>query len=129
MALGTFAAAGIADSDPMKTGFIGMRLASSLYIVPFMFAYSPELILIGRAQDIIFSIITAIIGVYCLSIAAEGYLFDRISVPVRITLFIAALILIYPSIITSSIGFCIFAIFYVSSWLTKKQKGKMAAAK
>jgi TRAP transporter 4TM/12TM fusion protein len=73
VALGAFVAAGIAGAAPMKVGLSSVRLGSVMYIVPFLFVLNPALILHGSAYDVVFSIITAAIGVYVAGCALEGY--------------------------------------------------------
>jgi TRAP-type uncharacterized transport system fused permease subunit len=87
--MASYAAASIGKTDPIKTGWQAMRLCSIAYIVPFLFVFSPSLLLIGHWYEVALSIITAIIGAMLLGIGVVGYLFR----PVRITkraLFIAA---------------------------------------
>jgi TRAP-type uncharacterized transport system fused permease subunit len=73
--LPVYVAAAIAKADFWKTGWLGMRLAIAAYIVPFVFAFHPALILIGSAFEIILSVITASIGVFFLGAACAGYLY------------------------------------------------------
>jgi len=79
-ALGAFIAAGIARSDPTRTGFIAVLLAKPLYVVPFLMAYSPILMDPGAAWwDIIIVWATAFIGFYSLAVAIEGYFRRKLS--------------------------------------------------
>jgi len=73
-ALGAFIAAGIARSDPTRTGFTAVMLAKPLYVVPFLMAYSPILMDSGTPWWTIGEVwLTAFIGFYCLAVAMEGY--------------------------------------------------------
>jgi TRAP transporter 4TM/12TM fusion protein len=98
VALGAIAAAPIAGASPMKTGFAAMRLGASIYFVPFFFVLNPELILIGSTLNIILSVTTAVIGIYLISGALEGYLFllERLDKPLRVLMFIAGILLAAP---------------------------------
>ena len=73
--LPVYVAAAIAKADFWKTGWLGMRLAIAAYIVPFVFAFHPALILMGTASEIILSVAAASIGVFFLGAACAGYLF------------------------------------------------------
>ena len=73
--LPVYVAAAIAKADFWRTGWTGMRLAIAAYIVPFVFAFHPALILIGTAAEIILSVVTASIGVFFLGAACAGFLF------------------------------------------------------
>ena len=77
--LPTYTAAAIARADFWKTGWAGMRLAIAAYLVPFVFAFHPALILHGTLGDIVLTIITASIGVILLGIGCAGYLFRPLS--------------------------------------------------
>ena len=73
-ALGAFIAAGIAQSDPTRTGFTAVMLAKPLYVVPFLMAYSPILMDPGTAWwEIAIVWATGFIGFYCLAVAMEGF--------------------------------------------------------
>ena len=73
-ALGAFIAAGIAGSDPTRTGFAAVLLAKPLYVVPFLMAYSPILMDPGTPWwDILIVWATGFVGFYCLAIAMEGF--------------------------------------------------------
>lgn len=96
VALSTFAAAGIAGSGLWETGLQAMKLAAPAFIIPFIFCYSPELLLIGNAGDIIFALITALIGCIILAIGLGGWFKVYLSVTSRFLLVIAAILLIMP---------------------------------
>jgi len=121
VAMSVFAAAAIAETNPMRTGFEAVKLGLAGFIVPFMFVYCPELILSGDASSILLSIITALIGVYILATALEGYVFGHL-VPLITRLLLGgfSLLLIHPSIITDIIG--IFIIGVVTIYFIIRQK-------
>jgi TRAP transporter 4TM/12TM fusion protein len=68
-----FAAATIAESDPMKTGMAGMRLSIVALIVPFLFVLEPSLLFMGKPLHIAFVALTAIGGCYFLGAGLTGY--------------------------------------------------------
>jgi TRAP transporter 4TM/12TM fusion protein len=102
--LAVFTASGIAESDPWKTGATALGLAIVGFIVPFLFVYGNELILIGSAGAIVLSTATAIVGVIGLSASTQGYLFTDASIIERILLFAGALGLLVPGVMTDGIG-------------------------
>ncbi len=106
VALAAFAAAGIAGTDPMKTGIKAFQLGLAAFIVPFMFYFSPELILAsGSAATIVLAIITATIGIYILAAAVQGWFFKKAaSWYSRIILLSSALLFMLSGIITDLIG-------------------------
>lgn len=75
VALGAYAAASIAQSDPMKTGFEAMRLGSIIYFVPFFFVLNPALIGQGPAGEIVLVLSTAIVGIVLIASGLQGYLY------------------------------------------------------
>lgn len=74
VALGAFAAASVANTPPMRTGFESMRIGSVIYFIPFFFVFDPGLILIGEWQNIVFSIALALFGVFVFACAIQGYM-------------------------------------------------------
>ena len=73
VALAAFTGAGIAGAQPSETGWLALRLAAAGFIIPFMWLYSPALILEGSAVNVTIACLTAIIGVIALGISIQGY--------------------------------------------------------
>ncbi|MDH5205056.1 MAG: TRAP transporter fused permease subunit [Hylemonella sp.] len=74
VALASFVAAGLAGAAPMKVGLQSMRLGSTMYFVPFFFVLNPALILRGQPLDIALVVMTAVLGIWLIASALEGYL-------------------------------------------------------
>ncbi len=72
VALAAYAAAGLAGSDPMRTGFTATRLGIVSYFVPFMFVYNPVLLMNGPAWQVLQAFLTAFLGVAVLAMGIEG---------------------------------------------------------
>lgn len=114
VALAAYAGAGIAGANSMKTGFQALKLASAAFIVPYIFAINPDLILVkeivGTTVEFlpIYSaipmIITALIGILCLAGALEGYLVTFSKWYERVILGVAAILLLDPSLLTDAFG-------------------------
>ena len=83
IAMAAFAAAAIAKSRPMATGFAAMKFGWSAYVIPVLFVFSPTLLMIGAPIDIAVAILTAVVGVWLISAALAGYLADRLSPAMR----------------------------------------------
>src|SRR5438094_131746 len=73
--LPTYTAAAMARADFWKTGWTGMRLAIAAYVVPFVFAFHPALILVGTWTDIVATVITSALGTVLIGVGCAGYLF------------------------------------------------------
>ncbi len=116
VALAAYAAAGIAKTSPMMTGLHACRLGATGFIVPYMFVYGPELLLVGNVASIIVACVTALIGIYALSIALMGWFLKKVPVWARALSFIAAIMLIYPSIYVSLVGLVCFAVVVFSNF-------------
>jgi TRAP transporter 4TM/12TM fusion protein len=73
VALASFVAAGLAGAAPLQVGLQSMRLGSTMYFVPFFFVLNPALILRGTPLDIAIVVVTAVIGIWLIASALEGY--------------------------------------------------------
>jgi TRAP transporter 4TM/12TM fusion protein len=110
VALAAFAAAGISGGNPMKTGFAAVKLAIAGFIVPYMFIYSQQLLLIDTSVfEGLRVAIGACIGVFMIGAAVEGYLFTAINPVLRVITFGGAICLIDSGIVTDIIGAVILA--------------------
>lgn len=89
IAFAAFAAASIARASPMKTGLAAVKFGWPAFVLPFLFVYSPTLILIGDTVSIAQAIMTAILGVWLVSAGLAGYLTSKLS-PLMRGLFIAS---------------------------------------
>lgn len=127
VALSAFAAAAIAGSDPMKTGFQAARLALAAYILPYMFVYSPGLVAVGAWHEILIAAATAIIGVVALAAAVEGWLFGPAPAWQRIALAAGALLLVMPPLWSHAAGFAIVAAVAGIQWLGRAREGPVRA--
>lgn len=74
VALGAFAAASVAQTSPMKTGFEAMKIGSVIYFIPFFFVFDPALILEGTWGNIVLSTALAFFGVWMFASGIQGYL-------------------------------------------------------
>jgi TRAP transporter 4TM/12TM fusion protein len=94
--IASYAAATIGKTDPIRTGWEAMRLCVIAYIVPFLFVFSPSLLLIGHWHEIVLSVITAVIGAILLGVGTVGYLFRPIGVIKRVLFIVSATALLIP---------------------------------
>lgn len=133
VALASFAGAGIAQGDPMKTGWQSLRLALAGFIVPFMFVYNPHMLMIETTNvgimaktfplpnviDIVSVVISSIIGVLGLSASVEGYFKQPMAIWQRIILAIGSLMLIVPELTTDLVGIAIVAAMILLNYRQK----------
>ena len=97
VALSAFAAANIAGADVDKTGWTATRIGWAAYIVPFLFAVSPSLLMEGDPLVIVWSVVTAALGIWMGTIGVVGYYSAALSVPLRLMFIAAGLLLLIPS--------------------------------
>jgi len=109
VAMAAYAAAGVADSNPMRTGFIAWRLGIAGFIVPFMFVYAPEIVLEGSWIRTLSTSLSALVGIFCLASSVEGWMFTRENLIQRLILFAAAVTLIKPGLLTDMAGLTLLA--------------------
>lgn len=101
VALAAYAGSAIARSNPLKTGVQATKLAIAAFIIPYIFALNPSLLLLGSEPlDIILVTITALIGMTGVAAATEGYLFAKMNPIVRIISLVGGLMLIVPGLQT-----------------------------
>lgn len=122
VALAAFAGAGIAGGKPAKTGFQAVKLALAGFVVPYIFVYSPALLLIDTTPlNTVIVIITAVIGVLALGAAAEGYLNKCLNLVSRLLMLCSALLLIKPGVYSDVIGIAIFILIFISGKVLNKR--------
>lgn len=113
VALAAFAAAGIAGADPIKIGLSASKLALPIYIVPFVFAYSPGLLLIGSWYIIAAQFLLALIGTFVIMAAMWGRLWTKIGTVERACLGVGGVLLLIFHIELLMIGILLVVI---GSW-------------
>lgn len=97
VAIAAYAAAGLAHADPMRTGFEAVRFGWSAYLIPFLFVFSPTLLLIGSPLSVAVAVVTAIMGVWIASIGMVGYFTRPLSMAMRVVFFSAGVMALIPA--------------------------------
>ena len=128
VALAAYAGSAIAKSNPMKTGVNATKLAIAEFIVPYMFAMNPSMLLMDQGVlAAIQVIITSFLGIFGVSSALEGYIVARAPWWQRILLAAGGLSLIDPTWQTDLIGLAVIAVVVVIQIATRK-KGRNTPA-
>lgn len=130
VALAAYAGAGIAGANSMKTGFQALKIALAAFIVPYIFAIDPSLILVKDIvnNQVVFlpffsaipMIISSVIGIVCLAAAVENYLITHCKIYERILLGAAAISLLNPGLLTDAIG----VVVLIGVYFLQKQREK-----
>ena len=105
VAMASYAGAGLADADPSHVGFAAVKIGFVGFIVPYMFVYSPVLLGQGNLWEVGWALASALVGCAALAAALQGYLLAPCSLPLRLLLAVAALILIVPGWVGDLGGF------------------------
>jgi TRAP transporter 4TM/12TM fusion protein len=129
VALAVFAAATLAKADMWDAGWAAMRVGAAGYIVPFMFVYEPALLMIGPWYVTALAFASAVIGVMTLAASLHGYLLGALSMWQRVALFVPAILLIAPELISSIVGLALLAAVAINQGLLKRIKLAAAVAK
>ena len=124
VALAAYAGSAIAKSNPMKTGVTATRLAITAFIVPYIFAFSPEMLIIGSDKpwyEIVLLVVTALCGIFIVSAGMEGYLLRPMPWWQRILALAGGLCMIIPGLATDIAGVVLIALVIVIQLITKKK--------
>ncbi|WP_134702823.1 TRAP transporter permease [Ammoniphilus sp. YIM 78166] len=127
VALSAFAAAGIAGSPPMKTGFTSFRLAIVAFIIPYMFIYSPALLMQGEWYSIAGALLSALLGCFLISSSIIGWLGRTLGMASRGVLFLTSVLMLHPSLYTDLIGLAVLAVMLVINKVIVKSESDVPA--
>lgn len=109
VALAAYAGSALAGSDPVRTSVESFRIGLAAFVVPYMFFFSPAMLLDGSWFEIAHVAVTAVAGVYLLSCAVQGWFLGHAGAVVRIGLAAAGLTMIAGGWMTDAIGLCLTA--------------------
>ena len=105
IALAAFAGAGVAGASPMGSAVEAVKLASGLFIIPLMMAYSPLLLSaeFGWAGVLLSAVVTGLL-MLMLAMLLQQYLFRPVTPVGRTIALLAAALLVYPSTVSRAVG-------------------------
>lgn len=121
VALAAYAAAGMAGSDPFKTGNLAFRLGLAKALVPFVFVFSPSLLLVAKGfnwPDFVITFTGCVLGIVALAAALSGYMMSEMKRWERTLCTIGALCLIAPGLKISLVGVVIMSPVLIHQWTT-----------
>ena len=129
VALAAYAGSAIAKSNPMKTGINATKLAIAAFIVPYIFAYNPSMLFVGDVAwyDVIIISITALLGLFGIAVALNGYLYRKIPVVLRIALVAGGLGMMIPGLASDLIGLAVVAAVVAFQYFSNKKQTASAA--
>lgn len=115
--LAAYSAAGIAGSDPIKTGFAAWKISKGLYIIPLLFCYTGILFQDGWLSGIQATLF-GLLGLLAYAAAFEGFHRARIGTPTRLLYCAFGTALLFPNLISNIVGFVLLTAFYVFQFRT-----------
>ena len=128
VALAAYAGSAIAKAPPMKTAFNATKLAIAAFVVPYILAMNPAMVLVDTtALEVVQVAITSVLGILALGVGLEGYLKGNVPWALRIVALAAGLFLIYPGTISDVVGFAVVAGIFLYQTLVHKKDAPAAA--
>ena len=130
VALAAYAGSAIAKSKPMKTAVNATKLAIAAFIVPYIFAFNPIMLFEGDASvfEMALVCVTALLGLFCIAAALNGYLFKKINPVLRIVLIAGGLCAMIPGIATDLAGIAVAVAVGAFQYLTAKKREALPVA-
>ena len=131
VAIAAYGAAGIADCNASRAGFKAWWLGLVAFIVPYMFAYSPELLLISQRGPlyILYCIVTACIGIWVFSYFICGFFMGKkIALPIRALMLVGSLCMVAAGLVTDVAGVALIAACIVYQKFVEKRPADVAAS-
>ena len=125
VAVASYAAASVVKDNPMKLGFSAWKVGIPGYIIPFIFLYNPELLGIGSLPSILLCTVLVVFATMFMAMAIEGYYKKEINILGRIIIFLGAIMLIKPGLLSGLIGIALAGIIIVPQYIkAKKEKAE-----
>ncbi len=117
--LAAYAAAGIARSNPIRTGVQGFVYDMRTAILPFMFIFNTQLLQIDVEGwfNILHIFASALVGMLAFAAGVQGFVRIRTLIPERLVLLGVAFMLIQPNWLTDILGVSLYALVYLSQWV------------
>ncbi|MDN6411571.1 MAG: TRAP transporter permease [Yaniella sp.] len=102
--LAAYAGAGLANANPMTTGFTALKIAVAGFLVPYVLIFEPAMLLDGPVTDLIPAFVTVVIGMVALAAGLAGHFLTTANVLERTVLIVSGVLLVVPQLMVSAIG-------------------------
>ncbi len=127
--LAAMAGSAIAKSDPIKTGFESTRLAIAAFLIPYLFIFNPQLLMINAPwYDILRMTMTALIGMFGVAMALQRFYVTKLNIVQQLMALAGGLMLIDPGALTDLIGVGLVALVIIWQRIQIRNQPKPAAA-
>lgn len=121
VALVAYPAGAIAKASPVTVSITAFRLGIVGFLVPFMFIYSPNLLLIGNVGQVAVAAITSLVGAYFISVASEGWFGGQVHAFSRLLLLGGGIFMLIPGVKTDALGAVLVIVAGAVEKLTRKR--------
>lgn len=122
VALAAYAGSAIAKSNPMRTAYNATKMAVGAFLIPYIFCFNPEMLLIDtNFVDVIMIYITALFGIVGVASALEGYFITHMGFIDRILFVAGGLMMIFPGGLTDALGLGLIAAAIAMQYMRKKK--------
>lgn len=129
VALAAFAGAGIANSNPMRTGVEAWKFAKGLYLVPLFMVFHPQIVMGGPWLSVVWAVLLAVAALGAFAAALEGFLFTRMVAISRIAVGLGVMAVLYNSLWVQATGFGVIVAVLLVNWIRSRgSQSQMAAA-
>jgi TRAP-type uncharacterized transport system fused permease subunit len=120
--LAAYAAAGIADTDPLKTALVGFRVGIAKFVVPFYLIYRPDILLVAADPLLaVYALAMSLLGIWALAASACGYAFRELRFYERIILFASIPLTISSGFSWNILGSAIIVVVTGYIWLSVRK--------
>ncbi len=127
VALAAYAGSAIAKSSPIKTGVNATKLAIGAFVVPYIFAMNPSMLLMNEGVfNAILVIVTSVFGIFAIAAALTGYVFKKTNILETVLFIAGGLTLLVPGWITDVVGIVLVAEALLLQFIGRKKKEKSA---
>lgn len=123
VALASFAASGIGQSDPLRTGVESTRLSIAAFIIPYIFVFSPQMLMVDTNwQEILLTVVTALVGMIGVGAGMIGYWKKSLNLFLRLILVAGGILLVIPQLTLSLMGLAIMVLVWIyQTWFQKEK--------
>lgn len=120
--LAAYAGAGLANANPMVTGFTALKIAIAGFLVPYVLIFEPAMLLAGPVSDLLPALVTVIIGMVGVAAGLAGHYLVDTNLVERIVLIASGVLLVIPDLLVSGIGAIGLIIVTVFQYLASKRQ-------
>ena len=125
VALAAYAGSAIAKAPPMKTALNATKLAIAAFVVPYVFAMNPTMLLVDASVlEVIVVVATSLVGIFGVASALNGYLFRPIPLLIRVLCAAGGLLMLDPSTVTDLIGIAVLAAAVLFQYLSARRRDR-----